>query len=178
MRPDIILERDGRKTLEIIEVACTFEDKDLSNLDKKYKEKLEKYEPFVQHLTNSHTYETINLKVVVIGVRGYVPGRFFGDIESLLPDDPHRSAVVRRLAVDCAYASAKGSLRLVQGFHDEHWCPPTIPLPARRFTQGTSAPARRFPTSVPTSTSSTPVFDPLEPDDGQSLSSIGVGASR
>jgi hypothetical protein len=68
MRPDILIERNGRKTLEIIEVACTFEDYNLSNIDRVYALKENKYASFVEHLVKSQTYEEVNLKVVVIGV--------------------------------------------------------------------------------------------------------------
>jgi hypothetical protein len=53
----------------------------------------------------------INLKVVFVGA-----GRFVSDMESPLPDDPHRAAAVHKLAVDCAFASVMGSIRLVRGF--------------------------------------------------------------
>lgn len=113
-------------------------------------------------------------------------------MESLLPDEPHRSSIVHRLAMDCAYASVKGSLRLVKSFLEDRWTPPTLLLPARRFTPGHQAPALRLLTTVTTTTaaadfSQDPLqaasslsadIDPMDLDDGNSFSSVGVGASR
>jgi hypothetical protein len=180
LRPDILIERDGGKTLEIIEVACTYEDFNLTSIDRKYAEKESKYEPITRYLVAKGAYLQVNLKVVVIGARGYVPGRFVSDMESLLPDDPHRAAVVHKLAVDCAFASVMGSIRLVRGFLDDNWTPPTLALPERRYTTGAPAPARRFPTAA-TSTAADGMaadVDPLDIDDGSQFSSVGVGASR
>ena len=188
-RPDILIERDHRKTLEIIEVACAYENDNLSSIDRKYEEKEAKYADFIANLKSTNTYEVINLKVVVIGARGYVPARFTRDMESLLPNDPDRSVVIHKLAVDCALAAAKGSLRLVTGFLDDKWTPPTVIMPERRFAQRSAASAHRlgnsstFTSAASNSTMShasvQPVdVDPLGQDVSNSLSSVRFEVSR
>ena len=128
-RPDILLERDGGRTLDIVEVACPFESMEMDSLYVTHCHKLKKFEPFKRLLVSSGTYETVNLVAVVVGARGFIPPQFFASLRNLVQPHPRRDTLIEELALDCADDAVSGSLRLVKEFSNPLWRPPSVPFP-------------------------------------------------